>query len=1309
MMFKIQSFSHNRLVRLFFILMLWSIVFPAMAQSRIVDSLVNIIKTTDDNAQKLNTYLELTKSTALEGDSVLTLQYTKEGIELAINLSDEKSVLKFQLEQSIMLSQRTHYDQSLLLQKEILESAKEKGYEDVFAETLHNSGLNQTYIGNFEEAQSLIEQAFELSSEIELPEITFESLRSLIRIHIDKSEFEEALQKCDLALQNDFVLNDDKKKYSIIQNKGSIHMQRGNMEIAKTYFQQSRDYYIKEGNEYEISIYHNTMAIIYSKEKKYRLAIKEFEKALEISKNLNLDWLMAIYYCNLAEVYLLSGNYTKPLYYCNEALKINTKLKDDHQIAITLYLLGKLQSKQGNHDQALKTFQKALKIAERLNLKSVKADILKSMGENYALKNNTTLTVENYSSSLSIFKEIGDTSGWAEVLYDIGLFNLKKEKVDTASHLFYESTYLLDKISNWKIIQKQFNNVGDWYVSQGQIPKAIHYFDLSFEIALSAEDTLGMAIAYSKIASAYKSQKEYEDASTYIKKSFHLYEKVDHLPGIAQANSFMGNLAIEQNDPKKSLSHSFTALRQYQTLEDSCNFSPVFINIGKSFLAVEKIDSAFYYISQALNQAGQCINNEVSAEAYLLISEVNKSQKRDQDRLLNLEKALALAQKSQNKSIIMNVSNALYPVYHDRGQLQKAFELQNLYYTNKEAVLNTENTYKLSLRDKQKEDSEKALIQQRKDLIKERQLARQQLIIYISIPSLLILLSLLFAYYRNYKAKKKANILLNNQNELISNQKEELEKLDSAKSRLFANISHELRTPLTLISAPIQQLLSNRNTQLDKKDLEQLKVVKRNAQQLKGLVNDILDLSKLESNRLELVEGTIAIIPFLKRVFGNFDSLAQHLKINYQFNTDISDDTYVSLDGEKTEKIINNLISNAIKHTPSGGTVLFDTKKIGDQLQVQIIDTGAGIPEEDIPHIFDRFFQSKNSNTSLQGGTGIGLALAKELTLLMDGELSVESELESGSTFTLKLPYKSEPTPTIPEIHIEPEEIISKTIVNSYSIKNHTVLIVEDHPDMQRFVQQLLSPHHKTFTANNGIEALQILDKESIDLIVSDVMMPEMDGYELLQKVKEHSEYYQIPVVMLTALNTEESKLQALTIGVDDYLGKPFSPEELLARVENLLERYDVRQKIVKEIQSSEASFKKSKPIDKSTESQPIGEVIKETIGEKEIRQKDIEWIHQIEAIFKRELENPEFNLTDLANQFFLSERQFRRRMNKLTGMSPKKFQQEIALQEARKLLEQKAYGSVKAIAYSIGMSNNIWRFSKLYEARFGKKPSDYF
>lgn len=560
----------------------------------------------------------------------------------------------------------------------------------------------------------------------------------------------------------------------------------------------------------------------------------------------------------------------------------------------------------------------------------------------------------------------------------------------------------------------------------------------------------------------------------------------------------------------------------------------------------------------------------------------------------------------------------------------------------------------------------------------------------------ILLLSGLF-FFTNYSILRyttKEKILLDNKHN------KKMRDLEELRTRFFINTSHELRTPLTLISSPVQHILREKND-LSPDIKEDLQLIERNTNKLKMLVNDIMDLSKLESNNLELFEEEIPVNSYLNRIVNNFGSLASHLEIRYSHKIEILDGTVAFVDAAKLEKIINNLLSNAIKHTVAGEEVIFEASLKDKKLVVKVIDSGRGISEEDQLQIFDRYFQSKDTHSDLQGGTGIGLALVKELTQLLNGTIQVNSTIGEGSTFTLTIPFQEgsaavdfeDTQSSISNEESMDLEYLSVTPESEFE-KKHTVLIVEDNRDMQQFINRLLSGRYYTKLAKHGKEALDILSKEAVHLVVSDVMMPEMDGYSLLEQVKANELFRKLPFVMLTALDNEDYRLKALTLGVDDYLGKPFLPEELLARTHNLLERYEERISIAPEVM----------PANKQIPNIFADENQKTDAAD----HTEQDWVKKVEIIIKKELENPHFNVGDLAGQFFLSERQFQRRMKQHTGLSPKKFQTEVALQVARELLEKGAYGSVKAIAFSVGMSN-VWRFSKLYEARFGKKPSAYF
>ena len=535
----------------------------------------------------------------------------------------------------------------------------------------------------------------------------------------------------------------------------------------------------------------------------------------------------------------------------------------------------------------------------------------------------------------------------------------------------------------------------------------------------------------------------------------------------------------------------------------------------------------------------------------------------------------------------------------------------------------------------------------------------------------------------------------------IEQQTEKLQELDKVKSRFFANISHELRTPLTLILGPLGNLLHTLNgkEKADTKRIAQpLTIMQRNGRKLLQLIEEILDLSKLEANKLELQESAVAFYPFIKRLFASFESHANQRDIRYQLNYGLTEHIHLSLDTNKVEKVINNLLSNAFKYSPDGASVNLKATAEDAFVCIEVKDNGSGIHPNDLPSIFDRFYQSKQANAKTEGGTGIGLALSKELATVMGGHIQVHSELGEGSVFRFIFPKKETAPPAasvqpenaativLPELSgIEKAETPAITAENPPQ-KKHTVLVVEDHDDMRDFIVSILEGHYHILTANDGEKGLAMLQEKGADLVLSDVMMPRMDGFTLLEKVKTNPEWQGIPMMMLTARAAQEDRLQALTIGVDDYLTKPFDAVELLARTRNLLANYKER----KQWQAEE-----------NTKIAPDPD-----FGEKP-ENWDKSWLQQAEEIVKREIANSKYKISDLAEEMCIGERQLLNKMKQLTGLSPNQFFREIKLQKARFLLENKAKGTIAEISHAVGFDTPEY-FSKMYKNRFGKRPAEY-
>lgn len=539
---------------------------------------------------------------------------------------------------------------------------------------------------------------------------------------------------------------------------------------------------------------------------------------------------------------------------------------------------------------------------------------------------------------------------------------------------------------------------------------------------------------------------------------------------------------------------------------------------------------------------------------------------------------------------------------------------------------------------------------------------------------------LIFIYLQLHKANHKTKI-----------QAEELKQLDKVKSNFFANVSHELRTPLTLILGPLSYILDNPDKWEKENVQKQLRVMKRNGKNLMHLIEEILDISRLEANKLELEEENTPIIHFFEYLFFVFEPQFQAQGLDYKLHLDVNEDLHLLIDRKKFEKILNNFLSNAIKFTPKKGEITLSVRESQSNLQIKVTDTGKGIHPKDLPYIFDRFFQSKQANQKLYGGAGIGLALASKLARLMGGKVYAESTLGVGSTFYFELPKKvvakeELPTPTMIELPKE-EEI--------YSIgSDFTILVVEDNHEMRDFIYQLLQKKYKqVLIAKNGAEGLAILKEHStnINLIVSDIMMPEMDGLTMFKEIKSHSEWQGIPVVMLTALAAERDKMAALTIGVDDYLTKPFSVPELLARVQNLLFNYHQRLEW------------------KRTESIKEEEVMRPETKDTQtiLNTKDKEWVDELTKLVEGFLGETKLDVEILAASVYLSSRQLNRKLKKITGLSPAKFIKEVQLRKARTILENGTIISISEVAYQVGFENYS-TFSRVFKKHFGESPSTY-
>lgn len=523
-----------------------------------------------------------------------------------------------------------------------------------------------------------------------------------------------------------------------------------------------------------------------------------------------------------------------------------------------------------------------------------------------------------------------------------------------------------------------------------------------------------------------------------------------------------------------------------------------------------------------------------------------------------------------------------------------------------------------------------------------------------------------------------------------------LEKRESEiKTRFFTNISHEIRTPLTMIVSPIENLLTSQNTPATVKN--QLMLVSKNTNRLLNMVNQILDFQKM--SQLPLTVHRIELAPFVKNLFDGYVKNAEIMKIDYRFVNNAGD-ALIWADGEALEKIILNLLSNAFKYTPAGRSITVTLYNQANELAVEIRDTGSGISKEKQARLFRRF-ESFNEDKS-KPSTGIGLSIVKELADKHMARISVESEVNQGSCFTLF--FKKGIAHLGPEIAID-ETIVSGKVTELEEAQNGAtapceeytrmnehplVLVVEDDDDLRQFIRSILEEDYEVHEASNGVEGYEKAKELMPDFIVSDIMMPEADGMQLLDSVRKNVQTSHILFLLLTAKTTLESKLEGFEQGADEYISKPFSVSFFKARVKSLLQRRNELQNFYRNRVYRSSGMKTGGDVNETTS----------------VNDKDLSFIQSINKFIEEHLGNNDYVIEDLAVEMGMSRSVFFKKVKGLTGLAPVEYVRDVLMQHAAVLLVQDDY-SIKEISYMVGM-NDAKYFSRCFKNKYRMTPTEY-
>ena len=912
-------------------------------------------------------------------------------------------------------------------------------------------------------------------------------------------------------------------------------------------------------------------------------------------------------------------------------------------------------------------------------------------------------------------------------LYQLGDVYSDKRDDTLAVKSYLTGISKAKKIKNDFLITKGYIQLGFHYQSANDVRRSIEYLDQALEIALQNKFQELLAKAYQILGLNYDKLSLYETALTYYFKSLHIHEALKDKTQIAADYNGIGFVYQHTADFENALPYFTKAIALNTELGNQKGEMISLLNKGVIYQKIGDFNKALTYYHQSLSRARILNNKSVEAISLGNIGSTKVSQGQLEDGLAYLENARAIKEENHyirsllhtlndiaDVKIMLNDAKAaqeiseqvvnlskeyedgyqlegaylnLSKAYKAMGNFEEAYVFLEKYNNVNDSLFGIEKAQKINQLEiqykTQKKDQAIASLQ------KEKEIAGFRTKIYILLAAIVLIIIVFLYISQRQKARRNKALL------------EKEKEVDRLKSSFFANISHEFRTPLTLILGPIETMLDQTD---DPDQKNHLHTIKKSAARLLRLINQILDLSKLESGHLTLKTERGNIVPVLRGVTGSFQSLADSKNINLTFQAD-HEDISLYFDQNQVETILINLVSNAFKFTPHAGVITVKARQLitmqeePELLEVSVSDSGAGISKEQVSHIFDRFYQAGHASDSYFGGTGIGLALTKELVELHEGTISVQSEVGKGTTVTFTLPFAGGPTAEVtgikdaPQARVYPdyttaiEEELALHIAgedtedpDETDIQKPILLLIEDNVDVRNYVRGILSPYYALIEAPNGEEGIKKAIEYIPDLVISDVMMPLKNGYEVCKFLKQEEKTAHIPVILLTAKASVNSRIEGLETEADLYLSKPFVPKELMLCIRNLIEsRKKLRERYNKQVVL--------KPKDIAVNSV------------------DEQFLEKLMRVVETNFEDEAFTVDQLGKEIGMSRSQLHRKLQALTNESSSQFIRSFRLQRAMELLRKKN-ASIAEIAFKVGFGSPSY-FNKCFLKHYGCTPSE--
>lgn len=919
--------------------------------------------------------------------------------------------------------------------------------------------------------------------------------------------------------------------------------------------------------------------------------------------------------------------------YAIKAIELAKNDKDETTETLSYYQLGSINIRQGNIQEALPNFQNGMQIAEKVQDKFLSAEGNYHLSRYHEGNRDFGKALDYLEQSLRNYKLLDKAKNVGYCYTSFGRIYQELGNYEKAMTNYFESLKISESLNNLSGVSVVKTNIGYVLMLTKKYGDAITYFSDALKLDSINKDEEGKFINLLNLGATYQKMGNYQNAIENFYSSMEIAKRMNYNQDIAILYGNIGAALMGMECYEEALDNLFLALNMEE--KHNYNNSHTLNDISNTYLRSKNYTEAKKYAGLAIEASKQNNDLEQLRFAYLNVSNASKY---DNDYKTAFE--------------MLKLHNKVKDSIFDIDKEKQINNLQIDYKTEKKEQ-------QISLLSLQKKTAEYRLT--------------TYLIVGILFTTVLLLL------YNNQRVKSLKN------KQMFQKERE----VTVMKSNFFSNISHEFRTPLTLILGPIQLLKEKVN---DVKFQYHLDTMQRSANRLLSLIDQLLDLSKLESGKLELNKKEINIVSFVKGITMTFESLVEtkNIQLSTISSTPI---VMVNIDPEKLETIMINLLTNSFNYTPENGNIRVsvdtpETKNGQDVCQITVEDDGSGIPQEEIKNVFNKYYQSIAPDDGGSKGYGIGLALTKELVELHRGTIELFSEPRKGTKVVLKFPAGNvQKTMEINDPQKTPldENSISREISLPEDLEDSRkerpiILLIEDNTDVMFYLEDIVGSKYQILKANNGGMGMEMAFEHIPDLIISDVMMPIKNGFEVCEALKLDERTSHVPIILLTAKASLDDKIKGLDLKADEYLTKPFVPKELLVRVKNLI----LSRRKLRECYNKELILKPD-------------DVYVSSI--------DGKFLKKVKQVVEEYLGDETFNMEKLGEGVGMSRSQIHRKLHALTNQSASQFIRSYRLNRAIDLIRQNA-ASISEIAYTVGFSDPSY-FSKCFHEEFGMTPRE--